>query len=199
MSNRDEERKLLLDEYKLVQDKIDKFGAFKFIIRGWAMTVTSAIVAAIATATAPSVSALLVIPILLLFWGVEAHEIETQRFLSSRALRIETALLKTGTAPQTASLIAAQVTARQKKTWMLKSLHDLFYVALVLIVGMAFTVRYWRDKGLSLSRTGRPATIGQPADRPIGKPAVVIDRRSLQPAPDAPSPKGDRTEERKRQ
>ena len=34
----------LLDEYKILQDKIDKIGAFRFTIKGWSITVLVAVV-----------------------------------------------------------------------------------------------------------------------------------------------------------
>src|ERR1700681_3309809 len=36
----------LSDEYKILQDKIDKIGAFRFTIKGWSVTVVAAVSAA---------------------------------------------------------------------------------------------------------------------------------------------------------
>ena len=36
----------LSDEYKILQDKIDKIGAFRFTIKGWSVTVIAVSVAA---------------------------------------------------------------------------------------------------------------------------------------------------------
>jgi len=44
----------LMDEYKILQDKIDKIGAFRFTIKGWSITVIIAsIFAGSATKTVP--------------------------------------------------------------------------------------------------------------------------------------------------
>jgi hypothetical protein len=168
MNEPDDSRKLLLDEYKLVQDKIDKFGAFKFVIRGWAMTVTSAIIAAIATAAILSSAALFVIPVLLLFWALEAYELRTRVLLSSRALRIESALRKTGAAPETAGSLAAGAIGLRKGSW-LKWVHDLFYVLLMIIVGCAFAVRYFQRPPAQPARPADTnATISAPSEGVAG-------------------------------
>src|SRR5690348_4567833 len=39
-------RKRVADEYKMLQDKIDKIGAFRFTIKGWAVAIVGAVSAA---------------------------------------------------------------------------------------------------------------------------------------------------------
>lgn len=47
----DKFRRRLTDEYKLLQDKIDKIGGFRFTIKGWSVTAVIAASAAGSAAT----------------------------------------------------------------------------------------------------------------------------------------------------
>jgi len=84
----------LSDEYKILQDKIDKIGAFRFTIKGWAIT---AVVGASAAGTA-SASLLTVLTISLglvvllsVFFYLEFEQVRLSRLFGNRARRLESA------------------------------------------------------------------------------------------------------------
>lgn len=81
----------LTDEYKIIQDKIDKIGAFRFTIKGWSITVlVGALFAAGAANSARS--PFWVLPLLLflgIFFWLEKRQSDISNRLSLRALQIE--------------------------------------------------------------------------------------------------------------
>jgi hypothetical protein len=82
---------LLMKEYFMLQDKIDKIGAFKFTIKGWAITLTTgAAVAAFATSVDPKFGIFLVLALLSAFWFLELRQDRLSEIFGDRALRIET-------------------------------------------------------------------------------------------------------------
>ncbi len=76
-----ESRKLLLEqlssEYKILQDKIDKIGGFKFTIRGWSVTIVVASCIGATTARLPSPFLLLGLIIFVLVFG-RMEQIQTR-------------------------------------------------------------------------------------------------------------------------
>jgi uncharacterized membrane protein len=83
----------LADEYKILQDKIDKIGAFRFTIKGWSITVV--IAALFASSATSSVSPILLIVCLLvvvvLFFFVEKKQTDLSHYFGERTISIETA------------------------------------------------------------------------------------------------------------
>lgn len=82
----------LSDEYKLLQDKIDKIGAFRFTIKGWAVTIVGVVSAA---ASALSGSRLTIIisvalaAIVIFFFELEVEQIRLSRLFGDRARELE--------------------------------------------------------------------------------------------------------------
>lgn len=94
--NDSDERKELINqlqkEYEIIQNKLDKIGEFKFRIKGWSITLISALVAA-SFHKDYSQSILLVGPlIILVFQRTEFDQHLLQRTLSTRARFIERAI-----------------------------------------------------------------------------------------------------------
>jgi hypothetical protein len=54
----------MMDEYKILQDKIDKIGGFRFTVKGWSVTITTAALAAAGAAKIP-----FYLPPALFFWS----------------------------------------------------------------------------------------------------------------------------------
>jgi hypothetical protein len=80
----------LASEYEIVQDKIDKIGAFRFTIRGWTVTLVTGAILAVASATFLSPYALLFLLILLgVFAAIERQQNRNQQVLEDRAFEIE--------------------------------------------------------------------------------------------------------------
>jgi len=81
----------LTDEYKILQDKIDKIGGFRFTIKGWSVT---AVVAASAVGSTASLLTLTTISIglalmLCFFFWFEFKQVELSRLFGDRARRLE--------------------------------------------------------------------------------------------------------------
>jgi hypothetical protein len=84
----------LSDEYKILQDKIDKIGGFRFTIKGWSITAVIAASAAASTTgkltTALTVSIGLVLMLTFFFW-LEFEQVRLSWLFGDRAARVEDA------------------------------------------------------------------------------------------------------------
>jgi hypothetical protein len=81
----------LVDEYKILQDKIDKIGAFRFTIKGWSITlVLGVIFAGTATKSVPPfIWALSLILFLAAFSFFERQQVNWGQIFGDRVLKIE--------------------------------------------------------------------------------------------------------------
>lgn len=84
--------KPLENEYNLIQEKMDKIGEFKFKVRGWLITIMSAIFIGLVSNQIPIVFAPFVFCLLFIFHFQEREQLELQNSLGSRVLLIEMAL-----------------------------------------------------------------------------------------------------------
>lgn len=84
----------LVDEYKILQDKIDKIGAFRFTIKGWSITlVLGVIFAGTATKSVPPfIWALSLILFLAAFCFFERQQVNWGQIFGDRVLKIERAI-----------------------------------------------------------------------------------------------------------
>lgn len=81
--------KFLWEEYKLLQDKVDKVGAFRYQVKGWLIPLVSAWLAAIYTAHIPTWAYIFAALFPLLFWLLEEHHSRYQDGFIRRILIIE--------------------------------------------------------------------------------------------------------------
>jgi hypothetical protein len=81
----------LTDEYKILQDKIDKIGAFRVTIKGWSVTATIAVFVAYASdkGFSPSITALAVDVLLGFFFWFEREQVILAWKFGGRARNIE--------------------------------------------------------------------------------------------------------------
>jgi len=108
----------LVDEYKILQDKIDKIGAFRFTIKGWSITVIIAsIFAGSATRTVPrSLWAISLIFFLVVFFFYERQQTNLRYRFGQRVLTIEAVLSRllrslaheSGSQPVTSSFLTVR-------------------------------------------------------------------------------------------
>ena len=84
----------LMDEYKILQDKIDKIGAFRFTIKGWSITVIIAsLFAGSTTKTLPRwLWAISLIGFLIVFFLSEKQQTDLRYRFGRRVLAIERVL-----------------------------------------------------------------------------------------------------------
>jgi hypothetical protein len=85
-------KRRLTDEYKILQDKIDKIGGFRFVIKGWSVTaVIAASAAGGATGsllTVVAISAGLALMLFFFFW-FEFEQVKLSRIFGARARKLE--------------------------------------------------------------------------------------------------------------
>jgi hypothetical protein len=85
-------RRRLADEYKILQDKMDKIGGFRFTIKGWSVTAVIAASAAgtasksLLTATAISVGLAIM---LVFFYKFELEQVKLSRLFGDRVRKLE--------------------------------------------------------------------------------------------------------------
>lgn len=85
---------LLLEEYKLLQAKIDKASDYRFTVRGWSATIILGLLLGSSAASAPSYILLFAVPVVVLFWLMEEQQNDIQNTLQKRALGLERVLQK---------------------------------------------------------------------------------------------------------
>jgi hypothetical protein len=82
----------LWEEYKLLQDKVDKIGAFRFTVKAWVVPSLGAFIAALYGAKIPSVFALLGLLFVAAFYFLEKQQHAHQRAFIHRLRVIESFL-----------------------------------------------------------------------------------------------------------
>ena len=88
----DEFKKRMMDEYKILQDKIDKIGGFRSTIKGWSVTIV--IAAAAATSSNSNLLTVFMISagvavMLMFFCKFEYDQVKLSRLFGDRAIVLE--------------------------------------------------------------------------------------------------------------
>lgn len=156
--------RLCWDEYKLLQDKIDKIGTFKFQIKGWAVTIVSGFIVGSYAASAPVYVFLLLPFVVVMFWLLEenqsirgwrygslARSLETKvgRMLSTSGKHhpriCGTSLLprslRAATRPDGLLALLAGVKAGRLGFWCIRHSTNLFYCSLLLVTILVVALR----------------------------------------------------------
>src|SRR5947209_1373029 len=81
----------LMDEYKILQDKIDKIGGFRFTVKGWSVTLITGSLAAASAANNPGYVPLALILVVVTFFLLEYQQWEFSLRFGMRASEIEEA------------------------------------------------------------------------------------------------------------
>ncbi len=79
----------LADEYKILQDKVDKIGAFRFTIKGWSVTVILGALFAGGAAGVPRAYYAGLFLVVGAFWWLEREQAELTHRFGARLLKIE--------------------------------------------------------------------------------------------------------------
>jgi hypothetical protein len=82
----------LMEEYKILQDKIDKIGGFRFTVKGWSVTLITGSLAAASAANNPGYVPLALILVVVTFFLLEYEQWELSLRFGMRATEIEEAL-----------------------------------------------------------------------------------------------------------
>jgi len=91
LQHADDLKKRLTDEYKILQDKIDKIGAFRFTIKGWAVAAVGASTAAASGARDPATAIFVTVglAISVVFLLFEVEQVRQSRLFGFLAGQIE--------------------------------------------------------------------------------------------------------------
>jgi hypothetical protein len=91
LQHADDLKKRLTDEYKILQDKIDKIGAFRFTIKGWAVAAVGASTAAASGARDPATAIFVTVglAISVVFLLFEVEQVRLSRLFGFLAGQIE--------------------------------------------------------------------------------------------------------------
>src|SRR5437588_875466 len=93
----DDLKKRIADEYKILQDKIDKIGGFRFTIKGWSITAVIAATAAASTSKSVLTAAVVSLGLaamLLFFFFFEVEQVRLSWLFGRRARRLEDAFIR---------------------------------------------------------------------------------------------------------
>ncbi len=93
----DEFKRRLFDEYKILQDKIDKIGGFRFTIKGWSVTALIAASAAGTAAKSFSIALTITVGLLLMlgfFFKFEVEQVRLSRTFGRRARKLENEFIR---------------------------------------------------------------------------------------------------------
>jgi hypothetical protein len=84
----------LADEYKILQDKIDKIGAFRFTVKGWSLTlIVATLLAGSATKVSPPwLVSLLMFVFIGVFFYIEKKQTDLSGLFGQRAKQIESVI-----------------------------------------------------------------------------------------------------------
>ncbi len=85
-------RKRLSEEYKILQDKIDKIGAFRFTIKGWAIAIVGAVLAAGSAVNGPVTTVVITFALagmVVFFFELEVEQLVLSRLYGARAKALE--------------------------------------------------------------------------------------------------------------
>jgi len=83
-----------MEEYIILQDKIDKIGDFRFRVKGWTITIMIAVLFTGFTSSAPSWVILFAIPMIFLFQTMEGYQDLLSGAYSKRIFVLEKKLFK---------------------------------------------------------------------------------------------------------
>jgi hypothetical protein len=179
----------LANEYKIVQDKIDKIGAFRFTVRGWTVTLlTGAILGIFSTKlSSPYIPLFLLIP-LWVFASIEAKQNRNQQVLEDRAYDIEAELrrllamsVETRSSPIESPIIAHSLKeARRPQVGVIRDFisdaDQRFYWILSILVLLAFGLSIFTkpitpsSEKENINIMNAPVSLPGAEDQNIGKP-----------------------------
>jgi hypothetical protein len=140
--------KLAWDEYKLLQDKLDKLGDFRFRVKGWAISLGSVLTVGGAAARAGWAALVATLAMLGVFLWMEIYYTRVHSAVGRRLRIVERHLLRAQrqyhkkfdfAAPQLVAELEREFT---KKTWLRRHVHTAVYVTLAIgFVALHFSFR----------------------------------------------------------
>jgi hypothetical protein len=169
--------KLLWEEFKLTQDKIDRIGDFHFRVRTWAITLSTALVVAGVANKVPWWAYLATLPLIVAFNLIDRAQTKWQGALSARARHLEKELRGRGLDGPRIAQYLDDCRRELEEEWFGRRIVGngrVFYVTMYTLVLVAIVLA-WRDT------PAKPPTAEPSAAAPSTPPATT-------PAPTAAPP-----------
>jgi hypothetical protein len=166
--------KLYWDEYKLLQDKIDKIGTFKFQVKGWSATLILAAIVGGKAASVPWYAFLPLLGVVAVFWLLEENQSIRGWQYGKHAGRLEERIAKLLAQaappvrykpetceksmlpkPKDAKRVArdngllrmlGRVGLEKPGLWCVRASTNLFYCSLLLAIAVAVFVQLWHPE-----------------------------------------------------
>lgn len=132
-----------LDEYKILQDKIDKIGDFRFRIKSWTITLFTGFILGILATPLPKIAFLFAFVIVMLFHYFEGYQSIWHKAYSKRIIELENQFRKSTTGfPKIALHILKERYQKKRKFTgrLLLRANNIFYVILYIVIILFFVV-----------------------------------------------------------
>lgn len=155
--------KLAWEEYKLLQDKLDKLGDFRFRVKTWAVTISSGLIAGGAVGKVSVLACLLALIVLVMFWSIEQYYNRVHSAVVLRLRAVERHLVRMQRRYKRRfriafpGLVVEIEKAFRRRAWFRRHAHSLFYAmfgALLLVSQIALPAS---TKGERASATDKAA------------------------------------------
>ena len=133
------------EEYKILQDKLDKIGEFRFKMKGWTITLFSGFVLGSFVSPLPKISFLFAFVIVALFHYFERYQSIWHKVYSNRIFDLENHLRKSTIGFPKIALCTRKEYARKKKQkvgrYLLRA-NDIFYIILYIVIVIIFVFNF---------------------------------------------------------
>ena len=144
------------EEYKILQDKIDSIGDFRFRVKGWTVTLIVGFILGGFATSLPSFAFLLGLLIVFGFHFLELHYLNLQKLYVFRIAQLERRLRKRPNRfknnphfPVPGLFRTLALNKRHPKSWFNKHIvlkaHNIYYMILYLIIVLSFVVNLTSD------------------------------------------------------
>lgn len=144
------------EEYKVLQDKIDSIGDFRFRVKGWTVTLIVGFILGGFATSLPSFAFLFGLLIVFGFHSLELHYVNLQRVFISRISKLEHRLRKRHDPlennphfPVPGLFRIITHNKKSPKSWFKKYIvlkaHNIYYLILYLIIVLSFVVNLMID------------------------------------------------------
>lgn len=143
-SGREPDTGLALEEYRILQGKIDKFGEFHFHVRGWTVTLITALLLTTLQSGVSPYALLVGLPLVGIFRLLEAQQTVWQRAFTARLFELERDLRVRSRgvgAPRIARVVGMTASELRRSGpfgWLVLRVRTVFYCAMYLLVATAF-------------------------------------------------------------
>lgn len=164
-----------LQEYAILQDKIDRIGDFRFRVKGWVVTLITAVLVTGLASDMPAYALLLGLPVIASFQLLEHHQAIWQSAFGRRLFMLEVSLRRSQSVGEGAPAIAHAVVEASKhaaKSSILRRVFLqsflVFYTLMYFLVAVSFAIKLLNDEPSAPARIEIINPIDVRVDSPSG-------------------------------